>query len=457
MSWLLRHRVRHYIRNSIWVLPVLAMVFALAAVQLLHWFEESMGWELAIHADAARAVLGMLAASMFTFIVFVSSALLIAVQLASAQLSPRIIAMLFRDLVTKLSLTVFVFTFTITLAVLVRVADSVPKLTTYLAAYSSLASLGVFLYLIDHVGKALRPSGALRNVGRLGREVIESVYPRPLTEAPREPTPAGRPGEVGEPTAVIANPRDGVILAFDIKGLVSLAGRADCVIEIVPQVGDFVAAGDPLFRVFGRGASLTPRTLCQAVAVGQERTLEQDPTFALRIIVDIASKGLSPAINDPTTAVLAIDQIHYLLRNVGNRQLTDERVRDASGRLRLMYRTPNWEDFVHLAVTEIRHFGGESIQVARRLRAMLENLIQTLPEERATQLRQELNLLHRSAERFFLEPEDRALAEVSDFQGVGGTPGKSQAQRAVRPGPGCANVVEDGTEHQGYSSQEKES
>jgi len=136
--------------------------------------------------------------------------------------------------------------------------------------------------------------------------------------------------------------------------------------------------------------------------------------------VDIASKGLSPAVNDPTTAVLALDQIHHLLRNVGGRQLADGRVRDESGRLRLVYRTPDWEDFVHLAVTEIRHFGGTSIQVARRLRAMLENLIQTLPEGRAALLRQELKLLRRSAERFFPEPEDLALANVSDSQGVGG-------------------------------------
>jgi len=155
-------------------------------------------------------------------------------------------------------------------------------------------------------------------------------------------------------------------------------------------------------------------------ALGQERTLEQDATFAFRIMVDIASKALSPAINDPTTAVLALDQIHPMLRTVGNRHLDTGRVRDAAGTLRLVYRTPDWEDFVCLAVTEIRHFGGESIQVARRLRAMLENLIRTLPESRTALLRQELILLKRSAERFFSDPEDRALAEISDFQGVGG-------------------------------------
>jgi uncharacterized membrane protein len=147
--------------------------------------------------------------------------------------------------------------------------------------------------------------------------------------------------------------------------------------------------------------------------------------------VDIASKGLSPAINDPTTAVLALDQIHHLLREVGRRHLDDGGVRDKVGRLRLIYRTPDWEDFVRLAVTEIRQFGGASIQIARRLRAMLENLIQTLPQERAGFLRQELKLLHRSAERFFTEPEDRALADVSDFQGVGGKHGRSQGDGQV--------------------------
>ena len=94
--------------------------------------------------------------------------------------------------------------------------------------------------------------------------------------------------------------------------------------------------------------------------------MEQDPRFVFRILVDIASKGLSPAINDPTTAVLAIDQIHHLLRRIGARSLDEGRVHDSAGRLRLVYRTPDWEDFVHLAVTEIRQFGCEDPTYARR-------------------------------------------------------------------------------------------
>jgi uncharacterized membrane protein len=157
------------------------------------------------------------------------------------------------------------------------------------------------------------------------------------------------------------------------------------------------------------------------VALGQERTIEQDPTFIFRILVDIPSKALSPAVNDPTTAVLALDQIHHLLRTVGRRDLDEGLVKDANGRPRFVYRTPDWEDFVRLAVTEIRLFGAGSIQVARRLRAMLENLVQALPEQRQAVLRHELSRLQKSAENSFVEPEDRAMAVMSDFQGVGGS------------------------------------
>jgi uncharacterized membrane protein len=427
MTWLQRYRVWHYAANSIWVLPALNMVAAVVAVRVLGRIEDTLALQSSIDADTARAVLGTLAASMFTFIVFVSSALLVAVQLASSLLTPRIIGIVFKDPVTKVSLTVFVFTFTFALAALVRIRSAVPPLTAHLAAYGCLASLGVFLILIDHVGKSLRPSGALWMVASLGRRVIESVYPKRLGELPAAPpVPAVVPD--GEPTCVVPNRRDGVVLAFDIPGIVSLAQRADCVVEMVPQVGDFVAAGDPLFRIYQRGKSPPPAdALDSSVAVGQERTLEQDPAFAFRMIVDIASKGLSPAINDPTTAVLAVDQIHHLLRNVGSRRLDDGRVCDAAGCVRLFYRTPDWEDYVQLAVTEIRQFGGSSIQIARRMRAMLENLIQTLPPERTLLLREELALLRRSAERYFTEPADRALADVSDFQGVGGKQGRGQA------------------------------
>jgi uncharacterized membrane protein len=143
--------------------------------------------------------------------------------------------------------------------------------------------------------------------------------------------------------------------------------------------------------------------------------------FAFRIIVDIASKALSPAINDPTTAVLAIDQIHHLLRDIGRRYLAEGQERDAQGELRLIYRTPEWEDFVQLGTTEIRQYGRDSIQVQRRLRAMLEDLMETLPPDRHRILQKELALLGTSLRRVFPDLDDQRLAESGDLQGIGGS------------------------------------
>ena len=419
MNWIQRYKLRNYLRNSVWILSVFGMVAGLVSVKCLHLIEERAGWQSGFDPDAARALFGTLAGAMFTFIVFLSSILLLVVQLASAQLTPRIIGIVFRDRVNRFALTLFAFSFTFTLTVLLRIHTSVPALSAYVSAYLCLISLGVFLFLIDHVGKALRPSGALLAVARLGHMELQRVYPRRLSG---QPDTGHRPENAlgGEPVCTVPNPKDGVFLAFDLTGLVVLAREAECVVELVPQVGDFVAAESPLFRIFGGKGGPSASALCNSVALGEERTMEQDPAFAFRITVDIASKALSPAINDPTTAVLAIDQLHHLLRSVGSRHLDEGLAHDTSGSLRLVYRTPNWEDFVYLAVTEIRQFGGTSIQVARRLRAMLENLAEVLPTERAPLLRNELALLHRSAGRFFQDPEDQALAGISDLQGVGG-------------------------------------
>ena len=111
----------------------------------------------------------------------------------------------------------------------------------------------------------------------------------------------------------------------DLVALSRAAETSNGVIELVPQVGDFVAIDQPLFRLHGRAHAVDDETLRSAIEFGSERTLEQDPTFAFRIVIDIGLKALSPAINDPTTAVLAIDQLHRLLRLVGKRHLrTDE-------------------------------------------------------------------------------------------------------------------------------------
>src|SRR6202008_2222872 len=149
--------------------------------------------------------------------------------------------------------------------------------------------------------------------------------------------------EVGLPRReVIHDGASEVVLAVDAATLVAEARRSGGVIELAPRVGDFLAWGQVLFRLYGDAADIPDRRLRATVAFGPERTLEQDPMFAFRILVDIGLKALSPAINDPTTAVLALDQVHRLLRTVGRRKLRGEVVSDTSGQPRLIFRTPNW-------------------------------------------------------------------------------------------------------------------
>ena len=420
MSWLRRYHLRQFFNESTWFLMVISIFVALCTVALLSRFERAMGWEANLSRETALVVMGTVASSTFSLMVVASSATLVAVQLASAQLTPRIISLVYRLTERKLTLVAFVFTFTFSVAVLVRIHETVPLLTSYLAAYGFLINLALFLYMIDATGKSLRPSSALRNVALIGRKVIRSVYPRALDE---RDSAAPEPIKIleGQPDRIVLNSEDGAVLAFDMRGLVALAERSNCLIELMPEVGDFVATGDPLFRVFNGGKDLSEETLRNSVAFGSERTMEQDPMFVFRIIVDIASKALSPAINDPTTAVLAIDQLHHLLRDVGGRYLMEGHEKDRAGEVRLVYRTPNWENFVQVATTEIRHYGRDSIQIMRRLRAMLENLIATLPDRRAPALYQELNLLTSSSRRSFPDSDDQELAEGSDPQGIGGS------------------------------------
>ena len=419
MTWLTRYRIRLYTRNSLWILPALSIPIALVTVSLLTRYERAIGSQANISPETARAIMTTIAASTFTLVALVASALLVTVQLASAQLTPRIIAMVYRNSYRKWGLAFFVFTFTFSIAVLVRIDETVPRLATLLAGYGFLLKLALIVVFIDGVGKTLRPSSALRSVALVGREVISNIYPSRLGQDSAAPVPVMLLGD--EPAQTVLSDVDGAVLAFDLKGLVGLAERSNCVIELVPEVGQFLADGDPLFRIYQGRKNLSDDRLRNSVAVGLERTLEQDPLFAFRIIVDIASKALSPAINDPTTAVLAIDQIHHLLRDIGRRSLAEGHESDRSGQIRLIYRTPNWEDFVQLGTTEIRMYGDDSIQVQRRLRAMLEDLIETLPEGRAPILHKELALLATSSKRAFPDLPDQELAEAGDLQGIGGS------------------------------------
>src|SRR6185369_7656500 len=180
MSWRHRHRLKLYVRNSIWVYPVLSVLGGLLTVAVLNRIDGALGWQIDVSPDTARTVIGTVAGSMFTLVVVSSSAILVTVQLASAQLTPRIVTLVYRSRIRKFCISAFVFTFTFSVSALVRIESTVPFLTSYFAAYGFLLNLALFLYFLDSMGKTLRPGSALQLVGREGRDVIQSVYPSRL-------------------------------------------------------------------------------------------------------------------------------------------------------------------------------------------------------------------------------------------------------------------------------------
>jgi uncharacterized membrane protein len=180
-----------------------------------------------------------------------------------------------------------------------------------------------------------------------------------------------------------------------------------------------VVEGTVLFRVHGAKTQIAEAALKNALEMGLERTFEQDPKYAIRLLVDIAIKALSPAINDPTTAVQALDQVEDLLLRLGRSRLQAGVAHDAGGTLRLVISEPRWEDFVILAFDEIRHFGATSVQVMRRMRALISDLISVLPDERHPALRHYQERLDSTIARSFDDAAEKLGASIEDRQGLG--------------------------------------
>ncbi len=364
---------------------------------------------------AMQAIIGITT----SFIIFTFGSMLVAIQIASGQLTPRVIATtLLRDNVIRVTTGLFIFTLLFAIGTVSRIETGMAQIAAWISGALGIISLAAFLYLIDHAARFLRPVSIFWRVANQGFQVIETVYPDPVSAVEKPSVP---PPDQSEPARIIRHVgMSAVILAADVKGLVAEARRCDGIIVVAARIGDFVGTDQPLFLLYGGAAEVDDRTLRGLIALGMERTIDQDSTFAFRVIVDIAVKALSKAINDPTTAVLAIDQLQRLLRRVGERNLRNQYHFGDDGVLGVIFPTPDWDDFVNLTCREIRHYGAESLQVARRMRAMLLSLMQTLPELRQPALQLELDLLDRAVETSFDFEEDRQLARISDTQGLGG-------------------------------------
>jgi uncharacterized membrane protein len=343
-----------------------------------------------VDAESARGLLSLISSWMLTFIGLAFTMTIVVLQLASAQFSPRVLGTLLRDRYSQASLGIFIGTFAYSFMVLREVRSGgsnefVPAVSLAVAFTLVLISLGVFIRYVNHVAQSIRAGSVITTVAEATRQELDVHWPR------REGTTLRSDG--WRPYRTIPAPVGGLLRSFDTDGLVGLARRWDIVIEIVPKVGGFVPRGAPLVRVLGASGSLDARDVLSQIRLGQERTMRQDPAFGFRQLVDIAERALSPGINDPTTAVQVIDQLHDLLRELLSREIPHGSHTDPEGNVRLVVPTPTWIDFLRLAVEEIRHYGADSIQVSRRLRGMLEDLRTVAPDEYVGAIDRELSLL----------------------------------------------------------------
>ncbi len=373
-------------------------------------------------ASAAQGMLGAMAGGMITFTGFVFSILLLAVQFGSSQFSPRMLRRFLRDPTTKISLGMFMATFIYALLVLrtiepVNNEDFIPDFSVSVSIVMLLISMFLFLRLISRTTQGLRVAAVVKTVGDEGARAISEVYPDPAP-ADGEQAPAPLPGSSGEPRLISFEQEPGILQSIDYRGLFEMAVEADVAIELATSIGDLVVTGGPLFRIHGDGEVDFERAR-RSVAVGDERNMRQDPAFVFRLLADISSKALSPGVNDPTTSVQALDQIEILLRIVASRRLLPGEVLDAGGNPRLVYPAPSWADFLSIALDETRLFGADSIQITRRLRALLEDLEVNVPEYRRPAVRDQIAMLEASVKRSFIGDADLLAAGTRDRQGIG--------------------------------------
>jgi uncharacterized membrane protein len=418
-----RSRLLMHLRSSLWFVPVLCVLagvcisFGTLALDRLFDYQ-AIPQSLVGGPDAAEAILSTVAASMVSLTALVLTITMVVVQLAMGQFSPRIVQRILRDKPSQLAIGLFVATFVHAILASREVTNNgdgtgqVPGIAVVTAFLLVLASISVLVIYVQHIGQALRVSALIELVGKDTRALIDRVYAdkgEALSDQKR----------ADEPRVVRAR-KSGVITAIGYQQLVEEAERAECTLELVPTLGEFVPASAPLFRVHGESRQLDEDRIQDALVLKLEPTLDEDVAYGIRLLVDIAERSLADSpFQDPTTAVQAIDRLHDILRQLVRRPFPDGRHRDGAGHVRLIVRTMSWEAYVLLASEEIRMAGAGSPQVTRRLKAALTDLKSIAPPERVGVLDRQLDLLAASAERALDHRRDLDLALGDDVRGIG--------------------------------------
>jgi uncharacterized membrane protein len=406
-----------------WIIPLIYSGTAVLLGMFFPRIEASLfsNWTSPMTVSAATAIYGAVATGMITLTGLVFSMVFVMEQFSATAYSPRLVVWMSRDPLLFHAIGVFTATFLYSVAALAwvdrRHDRKVPFFSVWLTVAFLLASVAMFVGLVQRLHR-LQVNSVLSFTGDFGRRVIDVIYP-PFKRANAavsisefEQLPVTQTLNYSGP------PR--TIQALNAPALVALAEQSDAVIEMTSTVGDTLVESTPLLRIYGK-REIRDRDLLKAIKIGTQRTFEQDPKYSIHLLADIALRALSPAVNDPTTAVQALDQIEDLLLRLGRRCLEIGEIRNSAGRLRVVISVPSWEDFLNLAFGEIRACGKDSVQVMRRMNALLADLITALPEERHPALRSQQKRLRAVITRCFPNMEDQLEASAEDREGLGAT------------------------------------
>ena len=411
-------RARIWLASAMWV-PVLAANLAAIALALFlpvldRHFDD--GGRLPVSVSAAQEIFGALAAGMIAFAGITFSGVFIAAQIQTSSYSPRLAARLRRDPVIIAGLALPTATATYALFALAAIGrDAVPEATVIAGLVLLIVTLCGFVALVQRAFDLTQIGGILRSVMRRANAAIEDVHP----VAVGLPDAAHFAPANGPAAAMAHDGRPGVVAAVDRAALLRLARKTGGFVEVLPRVGQYVPTGMTTLRILGGTASPAPRDARRVLMLARQRTIDQDPAFALRILVDIAIRALSPAINDPTTAVQVLDRIEDLLVELYRRRPGPSLVLDEDDEPRGRVPSPTWPDYLELGLTEIRHYGRESIQIARRLQAVYDRLAQETAGEATVRVEHERRLLNEALDERFIDARERALAARPDRMGLG--------------------------------------
>ncbi len=390
---MLRHAM-YNLRGGFLVRPLtIASALGCAGV-LLSWLEEEFpvasAWVPTVlfpsHADpqVAQVILAGIAASIMTVVSIVFAILLMTLTLASMQFSPRIIVGFTRDRVTQWTLGIFLGTFLYCMAAL-PAARSVPHpfapVATVLGAMVlALVCVGLLLFFIHHISQAISVNHIVDRIAEETEAMIDDLMPWPhlLDHHVKDAEPLQpNPSEV----AVLSS-ESGYIRFVDTRRLVAIAKHYHVTIRVLRRVGHFIPAGIPLMMV-SKGSRLSPEGIAELLAafdLGPTRTLQQDVEFGVLQIVDVALKAISPAVNDPTTAINCVDQLSRILIRFAAREPPEELLYDPPGVVRASIGWIHFERLLDAALEQIRMYSKTDVAVSLRLLRALSDIAASTPD-----------------------------------------------------------------------------